>query len=95
MNHLERDYSFGPPRGDTARVCKHPIFGSQTGGAQRPVENHHPINLHIYYEHFKIKGIHIFRVVLRKGDLMVNIDLKDAYFLVAILKSHHKYLRFL
>lgn len=84
MNHLERGYSFGPPRGDTARVCKHPICGSQTGGAQRPVENHHPINLHIHYEHFKIKGIHIFRVVLRKGDLMVNIDLKDAYFLVAI-----------
>lgn len=95
MNHLERGYSFGPPRGDTARVCKHQNFRFPKGGAQRPVENYHHINLHIHYEHFKIKGIHILRVVLRKGDLMVNIDLKDAYFLVVIRKSHHKYLRFL
>jgi hypothetical protein len=50
------------------------------GGGQRPVVNLRPLNQYIPYEHFKMEGIHMLRDLLRKGDYMVKIDLKDAYF---------------
>ena len=43
-----------------------------------------PLNQFIPYEHFKMQGIHMLRDLLRKGDFMVKIDLKDAYFTVPV-----------
>ena len=54
------------------------------GGGQRPVVNLRPLNQFIPYEHFKIEGIHMLRDLLRKGDFMVKIELKDAYFTVPV-----------
>ena len=34
------------------------------------------------------------RDLLRKGDIMVKIDLKDAYFTVPVWRNHQKFLRF-
>lgn len=34
------------------------------------------------------------RFLVRKGDWLEKVDLKDAYFTVAVKESHHKYLRF-
>jgi hypothetical protein len=34
------------------------------------------------------------RFLVRKGDWLAKVDLKDDYFTVAVRKSHHKYLRF-
>jgi hypothetical protein len=34
------------------------------------------------------------RFLVRKGDWLAKVDLKDAYFTVAVKDSHHKYLRF-
>ena len=64
------------------------------GGGQRPVVNLRPLNQFIPYEHFKMEGIHMLRDLLRKGDFMVKIDLKDAYFTVPVWKNHQKFLRF-
>ncbi len=65
------------------------------GGEQRPVVNLKPLNRDIPYEHFKMEGIHMLKDLLKKGDYLVKIDLKDAYLTVPIWHKHQKYLRFL
>jgi hypothetical protein len=42
-----------------------------------------------------MEGIHMLRDLLKQGDWLVKIDLKDAYLTVPIWKNHQKYLRFL
>ena len=64
-------------------------------GGSRPVVNLKPLNQYLAYEHFKMEGIHMLRDLLKKGDFLVKIDLKDAYLTVPIWKNHQKYLRFL
>ena len=34
------------------------------------------------FQHFKMEGIHMLRDLLKKGDFMVKLDLKDVYFTV-------------
>ena len=65
------------------------------GGGHRPVINLKPLNCFIPYEHFKMESIHMLKDLLKKGDYMVKIDLKDAYLTVPIWQNHQKYLRFL
>jgi hypothetical protein len=64
-------------------------------GGNRPVVNLKPLNQYLIYEHFKMEGIHMLRDLLKQGDWLVKIDLKDAYLTVPIWKNHQKYLRFL
>ena len=65
------------------------------GGGQRPAINLRPLNAYLPYEHFKMEGIHMLKDLLRKGDFMVKIDLKDAYFTVPLCQEHQKFVRFL
>ena len=65
------------------------------GGGQRPVANHRALNQFLSYEHFKMEGVRMLMALLRKGDFIVKIDPKDAYFIVPIWKNHQKYLRFI
>ena len=44
--------------------------------------------------HFKMEGLHLLRDLLKVGDYMCKIDLKDAYFCVPIHTSQRKYIRF-
>ena len=64
-------------------------------GGQRPVINLKSLNKFIYTEHFKMEGIHILRDLLRAGDWMTKVDLKDAYFMVPIHKEDRAFLKFL
>ena len=41
-----------------------------------------------------MKGIRMVRNLLRKGDFMVKINLKDAYFTVPLCLEHQKFVRF-
>ena len=41
-----------------------------------------------------MENIHMLRDLLKKDDYLVKIDLKDAYFTVAIWANHQKFLRF-
>ena len=66
----------------------------KTRGGQGPVLNLGPLNPFIPYEHFKMEGIPMLKDMLRKGDFMVKIDLKDAYFTVRVWQNHQTFLMF-
>ena len=63
-------------------------------GSQRPVVNLKPLNRYIVKQHFKMEGVHVLRDLLRKGDWMISIDLKDAYQSVPVAEMDRKFLRF-
>ena len=52
------------------------------------------LNSFINAPHFKMEGIPTLKSLLQKGDWLVKIDLKDAYFSVPISKEHRKFLCF-
>ena len=64
-------------------------------GGRHPVINLKNLNSFVDFQHFKMEGIHMLRDLLKKGDFMVKLDLKDAYFTVPVWIGHQKYLRFL
>ena len=63
-------------------------------GRQRPVINLKQLNQSVKTEHFKMEGIHVLRDLLKAGDWMAKIDLKDAYFMVPMAKEDRTYLCF-
>ena len=44
--------------------------------------------------HFKMEGLLMLQGLIHPGDWFLKLDLKDAYFCVAILVEHRKFLRF-
>ena len=51
-------------------------------GGQRPIINLKKLNSFVQTEHFKMKGIHMFKDLLKPGDWMTKVNLKDAYFMI-------------
>ena len=51
-------------------------------GNVRPIIDLRDLNKFVFQEHFKMEGIHLIKDLLREGDWMVKIDLRDAYFSV-------------
>lgn len=64
------------------------------GGACRPVVNLKPLNRFIIKKHFKMENASMIRDLLKEGDWMTSIDLKDAFLSVPIHPDDKKYLRF-
>ena len=48
-------------------------------GSLRTIINLKKLNQNMEYLHFKMEGLKDLKNILKKGDLMVKIDLKDAY----------------
>ena len=66
----------------------------QKDGGQRPVINLKAVNKFVHQEHFKMEGIHTLKDLIKTGDWMAKVDLKDAYFMIPIHTTQRKYLRF-
>ncbi len=63
-------------------------------GGWRPIINLRKLNSFVHTPHFKMENVLSLRDVMKKGDWLVKIDLKDAYLTVPMAKAHQKYLRF-
>ena len=63
-------------------------------GGQRLVINLKSLNGFVHTDHFKMEGIHVLRDLLRAGDWMAKVDLKDAYFMLLIREEDRAFLRF-
>ena len=63
-------------------------------GGQRPVINLKKLNESVRTEHFKMEGIHVLKDLLKAGDFIAKVDLKDAYFMVPIHKKDRDFLKF-
>ena len=63
-------------------------------GGFQPVVNLKALNKFIQEEHFKMEGFHMVRDLVRQGDWLAKIDLKDAYFLIPVYSGYQKFLQF-
>ena len=64
------------------------------GGKVRTIINLKKLNQFIPYQHFQMEGLKQAKHMLHQGDLLVKIDLKNAYWSVPIAQKDQKYLRF-
>lgn len=64
-------------------------------GGTRPVVNLKQLNSFVQPESFKMEGIHSLKDLLKAGDWMTKVDLKDAYFAIPVSRHHRKYLQFM
>ena len=63
-------------------------------GGQRPVINLAPLNRFLVKQHFKMESFALIPDLLKQGDWLAKIDLKDAYLSVPIHADHQKFLAF-
>ena len=64
-------------------------------GGNRPVINLKHLNQFIPYQHFKMEGFHWLGNILKKGNYICKLDLKDAYFGVPLNHAFRKFVWFL
>ena len=77
------------PEGFVSQMFIVPKKGWQTEACDKP-KKAQPVRT----EHFKMEGIHMLKDLLRVGDWMAKIDLKDAYFMVPKTKEDRDFLKF-
>jgi len=64
------------------------------GGTWRPVLNLTNLNEFVRKESFKMEGLKDVRNILKKGDWMVKLDFKDAYFHIPMAEEHRRFIAF-
>ncbi len=53
-------------------------------GKQRPVINLKALNQYVQTYHFKMEGLQMLKNLIKPGDRLAKVDLKDAYFTIPI-----------
>ena len=70
------------------------VSDTQKDSDFHPVVNLMALNKFIQEEHFKLEKFHMVRNLVRQGDWLTKIYLKDAYFLIPVHPGHQKFLQF-
>lgn len=60
-------------------------------GTHRLIINLKKLNEFVSLEHFKIKDTKVITQILSPDDFMITPNLKDAYYLISVKKSHKKF----
>ena len=60
----------------------------------RPVFNLRQLNSYLVVPHFKMEGLNVARLTLRRGDWLFKVDIKDAFFHVPVHPGLRDWLRF-
>ena len=60
----------------------------------RPVTNLKNLNQCIPHHHFRMESLQSLRDILKQGDFMCKLDLKDAYFCIPLAEESKKFVRF-
>ena len=63
-------------------------------GGHRPVINLKALNNCVMAPHFNMEGIQTLKYLLKQGNWLVKIDLKDSYFVIPIWEENQKVLCF-
>ena len=63
-------------------------------GGHRPIINLKKLNQFVKPQHFKMESINMLKDILKRGDYMTKVDLKDAYFMVPLRDKHRNLTRF-
>ena len=72
-----------------------PIFLTpKPGGSYRMILNLKKFNEHVTYYHFKMETLHTMTNFMKRNCFMASLDIKDAYYSVAVASEHRKYFRF-
>ena len=81
---------------EAQRYFVSPFFAVPKDDGQkiRPIVDLRALNSHIEYHHFKMEGMATVKDLLRSGDFLCKIDLKDAYFHVPVHIDHRHFLQF-
>ena len=70
------------------------FFVPKSSGGWRPIINLKALNLFLPHRHIKMEGVNTLRHIIRQGDWLAKVDLKDAYFPVALDPAQRKFFCF-
>ena len=79
---------------DHAGFYSHLFIVPKKDGGHRPIINLKKLNQFVKPQHFKMESINMLKDILKRGDYMTKVDLKDAYFMVPLRGKHHNLTRF-
>ena len=63
-------------------------------GVQQPVINLQNLSFFLFYEQFNVESLNSLQFLLKNGDYMTKLELKDAYFCIPFRKESRKFVRF-
>ncbi len=81
-------------RTSQGRFLLNPVTSAEKKRQTTPRINLKALNQYVQTYHFKIEGLQTLKDLIKPGDWLAMVDLKDAYFVISIDPSYRKYLRF-
>ena len=80
---------------DHDEVLSNIFIRPKKDGSHRLILNLKSLNQYVTYHHFKMDTFYSMLKLVEKNCYMASLDLKDAYYSVAVQPTHRKYLRFM
>ena len=93
-NVRETGYSRVPREQEAKGFISQLFLVSKKGGGKRPIINLKGLNTFVEKEHFKMESSHMIKDILKPGDWMTKVDLKDAYFMIPLATSQKQLVQF-